>query len=91
MEHLGRDLRYALRSARKSPGFAAIAILTLALGIGVNTAMFSVIDTVLLRKPPYSDPGQLVTLRQKFPKIGELSLGASPAEYLDYRDRSASC
>ncbi|HEV2984896.1 MAG TPA: ABC transporter permease, partial [Vicinamibacterales bacterium] len=88
MEHLGRDLRYALRSARKSPGFAAIAILTLALGIGVNTAMFSVIDTVLLRKPPYPDPGQLVTLRQKFPKIGELALGASPAEYLDYRDRT---
>jgi predicted permease len=60
----------------------------LALGIGVNTAMFSEINAVLLREPPYSEPDRLVTLRQKFPQIGDLSLATSPAEYLDYRDRS---
>jgi len=87
LERAGQDARYALRAARKNPLFAAMAVVTLALGIGVNTAMFSIINTVLLRKPPYTDPERLVTVRQTFPKIGEASLGAAPAEYLDYRDR----
>lgn len=80
--------RYALRMVRRNPGFALIAVITLALGIGVNTAVFSVIHAVLLRKPPYADPGRLVSLREKFPKAGEVSLGVCPAEYLDYRDRN---
>jgi predicted permease len=83
-----RDLRYTLRILRKNPGFAAVAIVTLALGIGISSAVFSVVNTVLLRKPPYAEPGRLVTLHQKFPKIGDIVIGASPAEYLDYRDRS---
>lgn len=87
LERFAQDLRYAVRAARRNPLFAATAILTLGLGIGVNTAMFSVINTVLLRPPPYTDPERLVAIRQKFPKIGEATLGASPAEYLDYRDR----
>ena len=90
LESVSQDLRFALRSFRRSPLFAAIAVLTLALGIGVDTAMFSILDAVLLRELPYTDPGRLVTLRQMFPKIGELALGTSPAEYLDYRDRASS-
>ena len=88
LEPVSQDLRFAVRSARRNPVFTAIAVLTLALGIGVDTAMFSVLDAVLLCELPYEDPGRLVTLRQRFPKIGEIALGTSPAEYLDYRDRT---
>jgi len=88
LERLGQDLRFALRTARREPGFAIVAVLTLALGIGINTAVFSVVDTVLLRKPPYADPDRLVALRQNFPKQGDLVIGCSPADFLDYRDRN---
>ena len=85
---IGHEIRYALRGARRTPGFTAIAIGTLALGIGVNTAVFSVVNTMLLRKPAYAAPERLVTLHQKFPKSGDISLATSPAEFLDYRDRN---
>src|SRR4030095_1970319 len=88
LDGLIQDARFAIRAARKNPAFTAIAALTLALGIGVNTAVFSVVNTVLLRKPSFTEPDRLLNLTQKFPKQSESPLGACPSEYLDYRDRT---
>lgn len=80
-----QDLRYALRMVRKNPGFSAAIILTLALGIGVNTAIFSLVDGVLLRPLPYASGKRLVMLTQKAPRAGISDLRFSVKEIQDYR------
>ena len=65
LEQIWQDLRYGVRTLRKSAGFAALAVFTLALGIGANTAMFSVIDGVLLQNPPFAQPSRVTVVWQK--------------------------
>jgi putative ABC transport system permease protein len=83
-----QDLRYALRMLRNSPGFAAVAILTLALGIGANTAIFSVLDSVLLRPLPYQDPAGLVLLWESNSQNTNPHNTVSPPDFLDWQSRN---
>jgi putative ABC transport system permease protein len=83
---LGHDLRYAARSLRRAPGFTAVAIVTLALGIGANTAMFSVLNTYLFRPLPYPEPERLVQVFRT--SIHSDSWPHSPANFIDFRARN---
>src|SRR4051794_6913004 len=74
LEDIGRDLRFGLRSLLRSPGFAVISILCLALGIGANAALFSVLNAILLRPLPFADPDRLVQLYEKFSGVDQGSV-----------------
>jgi len=68
-----QDLKYGLRMLAKNPGFAAVAVLSLALGIGANSTVFSIVDTLLLKAPPVKDPGRLVVISTNWPKEPDFS------------------
>ena len=85
LETLLQDLRYGVRMLRKNPGFTAVAVVTLALGIGATTAMFSVLSAVLLRPLPYQDPGQLVHIYETDPGGGFSQTPVSYPNFLDWR------
>ncbi len=90
MDRLTRDLTYAFRNLRKSPGYAAVTILTLALGIGANTAIFSVVNGVVLKPLPFPEPERLVYITSQFPGLGFDQFWVSPPEFLELRDRNRS-
>jgi putative ABC transport system permease protein len=88
MENVLQDVRYGIRQLRRNPGFTAIAVITLALGIGANTAIFSVVNGVLLRPLPYPDARRLVTVWEANPKQGYLQQAASPADFMDWKTQN---
>lgn len=90
LESLVQDIRYGLRQLWRAPAFTAIAILTLALGLGANTAMFSVINAVLLRPLPYQDPDRLVQIIDANPSKGFPRFSSSPTNFLDWRAQTQS-
>jgi len=85
---LWQDMRYGLRLIRKNPGFSAVVVLTLAVGIGANTAIFSVVNAVMLRSLPFGDPDRLVRLNESNPERGWPTFSVSHPNFLDWRDRN---
>jgi predicted permease len=90
LDDVTRDVRHGLRMLRRSPGFTAVAVLTLALGIGANTAIFSIVNGVILRPLGYPEPDRLMYFTTQFPAFGFEEFWVSPPEYLEYRELNRS-
>jgi putative ABC transport system permease protein len=88
INHFLLDLRFSIRSLAKHPGFTAVAVLTLALGIGGNVAIFSVVNGLIMRPLPYQDQDRLIYLQEVSLHSGQRGLAVSVADYLDWRDRN---
>src|ERR1051325_9385446 len=88
MEALIKDVRYGVRMLVKRPGFTVVAVVALALGIGANTAIFSVVNAVLLRPLPYDKPAQLMMVKETNLPRGEPDIGASMPDFREWRDRN---
>jgi putative ABC transport system permease protein len=88
MNSIFADIRFGLRSLMKRPGATAIALVTLALGIGVNTAIFSAVDSILLRPLPFKDPERIVSVWEKTPAQGIQQNQAAPANFFDLRNQN---
>jgi hypothetical protein len=83
------DLKFAFRQLLKNPGFTAVAVLTLALGIGANTAIFSVVNAVLLRPLPYPEANRLVAVCESNPRLGLEQYVTSMGAYFDWREQNS--
>src|SRR2546425_4903276 len=84
MQTVWQDVRYGLRMLGKNPGFTAVAVLTLALGIGANTAIFSLLNQVMLRRLPVRNPGELVMLKSPGPKSGHVWSDGDDSQIFSY-------
>src|SRR5213593_2098952 len=85
METMWQDLRYGFRTLVQAPGFTAVAAIALALGIGANSAIFSVVDAILIKPLPYKDPGGLVMVWESNPHRGRARNVVSPGNFLDWQ------
>jgi len=90
MDSLLRDLRHAIRNLLRTPGFALVTVFTLALGIGANTAIFSVVNAVILRPLDYPRPDRLIYISSQFPQMGFDQFWVSPPEFLEFQERAKS-
>ena len=90
LEDLGRDLRFSARTLGRNPGFTAVAVLAIGMGVGASTAIFSVVNQVILRPLPFADPDRLVMIWEKNPDKGWEQETAAPANFLDLRDQVAA-
>src|SRR3954452_12315413 len=85
---LTRDLRYAARNLWRNPGFTCVSVAALALGIGANSAIYTVVNSVLLQPLRYAKPEQLVVIRERNLKAGFPQFSLSPGNYVGYRDQN---
>src|SRR6266404_5536456 len=85
-----KDLRYGIRSLLKNPGFTAVVVVMLTLGIGANTAIFSLVHAVLLRSLPFPDSDKLIVVKSQNSKTGETLPSVSPADFFDWKSQNQS-